>query len=198
MLKLRLQYFGHLMQWMTHLKRPWCWERMRAGGEGDDRGWDGWMASPTWWTWVWVNSRRREGEGRLACCSPWGCRESATTATGHPQQYWPSEVFEVREDFIVWSSRQQHDHHQGSWLDMQTLRPTPDQLNQKVPFNKISRKRVHSHWRCTALRTISSFFRWKNKTSRALSYSLPLFSTWDSVWRVARFSITFWNESVHE
>ena len=41
---------------MAHLKRPWCWERLRAGGEGDDRGWDGWVASPTWCTWVWVNS----------------------------------------------------------------------------------------------------------------------------------------------
>ena len=41
---------------LTHLKRPWCWERLKAGGEGDDRGWDGWMASPTQWTWVWVNS----------------------------------------------------------------------------------------------------------------------------------------------
>ena len=37
---------------LTHLKRPWCWERLKAGGEGDDRGWDGWMASPTQWTWV--------------------------------------------------------------------------------------------------------------------------------------------------
>ena len=42
---------------LTHLKRPWCWERWRAGGEGDDRGWDGWMASLTRWTWVWVDSR---------------------------------------------------------------------------------------------------------------------------------------------
>ena len=41
---------------LTHLKRPWCWERLRAEGEGDDRGWYGWMASPTQWTWVWVNS----------------------------------------------------------------------------------------------------------------------------------------------
>ena len=41
---------------LSHLKRPWCWERLRAGGEGNDRGWDGWMASPTQWTWVWVNS----------------------------------------------------------------------------------------------------------------------------------------------
>ena len=38
-------------------KRPWCWEGLGAGGEGDDRGWDGWMASPTRWAWVWVNSR---------------------------------------------------------------------------------------------------------------------------------------------
>ena len=41
---------------LTHLKRPWCWETLRTGGEGDDRGWDGWMASPTQWTWVWVDS----------------------------------------------------------------------------------------------------------------------------------------------
>ena len=40
----------------TYLKRPWCWKRLKAGGEGDDRGWDSWMASPTQWTWVWVNS----------------------------------------------------------------------------------------------------------------------------------------------
>ena len=42
---------------LTHWKRPRCWERLRAGGEGDGRGWDGWMASPTQWTWVWVSSR---------------------------------------------------------------------------------------------------------------------------------------------
>ena len=41
---------------LTHWKRPWCWERLKAGGEGDDRRWDGWMASPTRWTWVWASS----------------------------------------------------------------------------------------------------------------------------------------------
>ena len=41
----------------THWKRPWCWEGLGAGGEGEDRGWDDWMASLTQWTWVWVNSR---------------------------------------------------------------------------------------------------------------------------------------------
>ena len=51
--------FSTLATWweeLTYLKRPWCWERLKAGGEGDDRGWDGWMASLTQWTWVWVNS----------------------------------------------------------------------------------------------------------------------------------------------
>ena len=56
MLKLKLQYFGHLM-W-TPWKRPWCWERSKAGREGDKRGWDCWMASPTQWTWAWAISGR--------------------------------------------------------------------------------------------------------------------------------------------
>ena len=41
---------------LTHWKRPWCWEGLGAGGEGDNRGWDGWMASPIRWMWIWVNS----------------------------------------------------------------------------------------------------------------------------------------------
>ena len=49
---------------LTHWKRPWCWEGLGAGGEGKDRGWDGWMVSPTWWTWVWVNSRSWWWTGR--------------------------------------------------------------------------------------------------------------------------------------
>ena len=49
---------------LTHWKRPWCWERLRAGGEGDDRGWNGRMASPTQWTWVWVDSRSWWWTGR--------------------------------------------------------------------------------------------------------------------------------------
>ena len=58
MLKLKLQSFGHLIWRWLHWKRPWCWERLKAGGEGYDRGRDGWMASPTQWTWVWVSSER--------------------------------------------------------------------------------------------------------------------------------------------
>ena len=60
-LMLKLYFSNTLATWweeLTHWKRPWCWDRLKAGGEGDDRGWDGWMASPTRWTWVWAVSRR--------------------------------------------------------------------------------------------------------------------------------------------
>ena len=57
---------------LTHLKRPWCWERLKAGGEGDDRGWDGQMASLTQWTWVWVNSRSQWWTGRLGVLQSMG------------------------------------------------------------------------------------------------------------------------------
>ena len=49
---------------LTHWKRLWCWEGLGAGGKGDERGWDGWMASPTRWTWIWVNSGSWSRTGR--------------------------------------------------------------------------------------------------------------------------------------
>ena len=64
---------------LTHLKRPWYWERLRVGGEGDDRGWDGWMASLTQWTWFGWTPGVGDGQGGLACCSSWGRKESDMT-----------------------------------------------------------------------------------------------------------------------
>ena len=64
---------------LTHWRRLWCWEGLGAGGEGYDRGWDGWMASPTRWTWVWVNSGVGDGQGGLACCDSWGREDLDTT-----------------------------------------------------------------------------------------------------------------------
>ena len=52
-----------LCKMLTPCKRPWCWERLKAGREGDDRGWDVWMASPARWTWVWASSRRAAVRG---------------------------------------------------------------------------------------------------------------------------------------
>ena len=84
MLKMKLQYFCHLMQELTHLKRPWCWERLKVGGEGDDRGWDDWMASPTQWTGAWVNSGSWWWIGR-----PGGLQSMGSQRVGHN---WATEL----------------------------------------------------------------------------------------------------------
>ena len=67
MLKLKLQYFGHLMLRVDSLGKTLMLRGIGAGGEGDNRGWDGWMASPTRWTWVWVNFRSwcRTGDSQI-------------------------------------------------------------------------------------------------------------------------------------
>ena len=64
MLKLKLQYFGHLMWRVDSFEKTLMLGKMRVGGEGDDRGWDGWMASSTQWAWVWVDSRSWWWTGR--------------------------------------------------------------------------------------------------------------------------------------
>ena len=74
MLKLKLQYFGTWCEELTHWKRPWFWERLKARGEGDGRGQDGWMASLTQGTWVWASSGRwgrigKPGTLQSMCCS---------------------------------------------------------------------------------------------------------------------------------
>ena len=69
-LKLKLQYFGHLMQRVDSLEKTWFSVRLKTGGEGADRGWDGWMASPTKWTWVWANSGRWWRTGKSGMLQP--------------------------------------------------------------------------------------------------------------------------------
>ena len=69
---------------LTHLKRPWCWKRLKVGGEGDKRGWDGWMASLTQWTWVWVNSGSWWWTGRTGVLQSMGSQR-----VGHN---WVSEL----------------------------------------------------------------------------------------------------------
>ena len=87
MLKLKRQYFDHLMQRADSFEKTLMLERLRGRGERGDRGLDGWMASPTQWTWVWVNSRSCWWTGRSG--SPWGCKESDTTE----QLNWTEPVF---------------------------------------------------------------------------------------------------------
>ena len=63
-LKVKRQFFGHRCEQRTFWKRPWYWERLKAVGEGDEREWNGWMASLTQWTRVWVNSGSWRWTGR--------------------------------------------------------------------------------------------------------------------------------------
>ena len=81
MLELKLQYFGHLMRRVDSLKKTMMLGKIEAGREADDRRWDGWMASPTQWTWVWVDSKPMGADdgGGLACCGSWGCKKSDMT-----------------------------------------------------------------------------------------------------------------------
>ena len=72
----------------THWKRPWYWERLKAG-EGEDRGWDGWMASPTQWTWVWANSGRWWRTGKPSVLQSMGSQR-------------------VRHDWVTEQQQQQH------------------------------------------------------------------------------------------
>ena len=74
LLKLNANTLATWFEELTHWKRPWCWERLKAGREGDDRGWEGWMASLTQWTWVWASFGSWWWTGSLVCCSPWGQR----------------------------------------------------------------------------------------------------------------------------
>ena len=72
MLKLKLQYFVTWWEELTHWKRPWSWERLKAGGEGDDRESDDWMVSPTQWIWAWASSRRWWRTGKLGMLQSMG------------------------------------------------------------------------------------------------------------------------------
>ena len=97
---LYIQFRAPYAKGLTHWKRCWCWKRLKAGGEGDDRGWDDWMASPTGWTWVWVNSG-----------SWWW--------TGKPGMLQSMGSQRVRLDWVT----------ELDWTDAKGLQDTPESLN---------------------------------------------------------------------
>ena len=72
---------------LTHWKRPWCWERLKAGGEGDNSGWDGWMASLTQWTWIWASSGSWWWTGR-----PGVLQSTGSQRVGHD---WVTELIQT-------------------------------------------------------------------------------------------------------
>ena len=97
MLKLNLQYFGYLMWRADSFERLWCWERLKAGGEGDDREWDGWMASLTQWTWVCVSSGSWWWTGR-----PGMLRSMGSQRVGHD---WATELNWMQVIPTLWTKK---------------------------------------------------------------------------------------------
>ena len=81
MVKLKLQYFGHLMQRTNFLEKTLMLGKIESGRRRDNRGWDGWMASPMRWTWVCMSLGVGDGQGSLASCSLWGLKESVSDWT---------------------------------------------------------------------------------------------------------------------
>ena len=93
---------------LTHWKRPRCWERLKAGGEGDDRGWDGWVASPAQWTWVRANSGRWWRAGKAGVLQPVGSQsvghDWATEQQQQQQQLLPRAALTLRCHLLtVWA-----------------------------------------------------------------------------------------------
>ena len=97
---LKLQYFGHLIQQMTHWKNPYCWEKLRAEGKEGIRIWDGWMESPMQYTWTWASPRRCWGTGRPGLLQSIGSQrvrhDWATEQQQWKQMEWSSFV-QIRE-----------------------------------------------------------------------------------------------------
>ena len=105
MLKLKRQYFGHLMQRADSFEKTLILGKIGGRGEGDDRRWGGWMSSPT--QWIWVCSRCWWWTGRPACCGSWGCKEADTTERlNWPELNWMSNDVEY---LFIWCISQGKD-----------------------------------------------------------------------------------------
>jgi len=130
---------GTLATWceeLTHWKRPWCWERLREGGEEGDRAWDDWMASLIQWTWTWANSRRRWGTGKPGVLQSMGSQRVRHNLMTEQQQitfningvdteasnwkhkgWWPEkyfvllrrDVFAIRKVIKHWKQKDEND-----------------------------------------------------------------------------------------
>ena len=112
MLKLKHQYFGHLMERTDTLENTLILGKIKGRRRGNDRGWDGWMSSLTRWTWIEQTPGDGEGQGSLAYCSPWGHRVRHDWVTGHQQHnlslffQWVTEIRRLAQDHIpksLWS-----------------------------------------------------------------------------------------------
>ena len=125
---------------LTHWKRPWCWERLKVGGEGDDRGWDGWLVPPIWWTWVWVSSRSWWWTGKPGVLQSMGSQRV--------RHDWVTELNwgcdkTVPQSFSRCSTRKKRSWHMFSVLLPATVLSLLDGIKRQrafvfIPFNGLA------------------------------------------------------------
>ena len=126
MLKLKFQYFGPLMRITDSLKKTLMLERLGAGGEGDDRGWGGQMASPTWWTWVWASSGSWWWTGRPGMLQSMGFQR-----VGHD---WATELNWTMLPKTHWALDTTRHHPEGSlWMSAFKHQTSPTTQAQSLP-----------------------------------------------------------------
>ena len=163
--RLKLQYFGHLIEELTHWKRPWCWERLKAGGEGDKRGWDVWMASLTQLTWVWANSGRWWWTGKPGMLQSMGSQR-----VGH---YWLTELnWTLQSALQTWGSTS---------IDLSNYRPFSTAVHsyqKKSVYKCIPVVETHVVRGSTESGEFFQNYFGRNSIFYSISWVLPTLFTW--------------------
>ena len=126
MLKLKLQYLGHRMLRTGSLEKTLMLGKIE-GRRRRQWEWDGWMELPIWWTWVWTIPGVGDGQGNLACCSPWGCKESNTTEWLNWTESVPAPWSQLRKSMYDRQRPEPCRLYVVTWL-------TPHTLNLHWPF----------------------------------------------------------------
>ena len=176
MLKLKLQYFGPWCEELTHLKRPWCWERLKT--EEVDRGWDGWMASPIWWTWVWASSRswwQTRKPGVLQCMELQGVGHNWGTEPDWTKTKIPASI-----KLTFWEKKHQNRNVKGfpGGSEVKNPPPTAEDMGSNPGPGRSHLPQLLKHKHLGACVTQEKELRWEARYHNAESlYSLQLEKT---------------------
>ena len=137
---LKRQYFGHLKQRANSLEKTLMLGKMEAGGEGGERGWDGWVASVTQWTWVWANPGRWWRIGKPGMLQSMGSQTAGHNLANEQQQQMAKMVNFMLRVFYYISSL-------CAWVLSPQIRPATDQKYlEKKKFQKVPKSKL---WICT-------------------------------------------------
>ena len=147
MLKLKLQYFDHWCKELTHWKRPWCLERLKAEREGDDRGQHGWMTSPIQWTWVWASSRRWWRTRKPCKLQFIGSHRAGYNCVTEQQPLQPSGIYPKYASLILHLKINKYNPtHQ--WTKRES-----ESESRSVVSNSLRPHGLHSPWNCPGQNT---------------------------------------------